>query len=361
VAGVDPERGFSGGETQVMGLTLELRRRGHRAEILCDRDGELWRRARAEGVVCHPLRVRNSLDIAAAMRLRGLLARGTYDVVHFHTARAHALAPYVRGLAPVRIVTRRMDYRPNRLFGRYLYNQAVDGVIAISRGVGAALERGGVRPARLRIIPSGVDCVWFAPPSARARAEARVRLGLSDADIAVGAVGALTPRKGHRYFIEALRLARAIAPPGVNLRGFIAGDGPLAQELAAQTAVSGVQMLGALADARALLWALDIFVMPSLMEGLGVAALEAMACGLPVIASDVGGLSEAVEEGVSGHLVSPADASALAQAVRLLAMAPEVRMAMGVASRERAIAGFSLTAMAVQTLAFYRDLQIATL
>ncbi|MGH7836732.1 MAG: glycosyltransferase family 4 protein, partial [Candidatus Binataceae bacterium] len=85
VAGVDPERGFSGGETQVLGLTLELRRRGHRAEILCDPDGELWRRACAEGLVCHPLRVRNSVDVAAGMRLRTLLAREAYDVVHFHT------------------------------------------------------------------------------------------------------------------------------------------------------------------------------------------------------------------------------------------------------------------------------------
>src|SRR5271170_7443829 len=182
VAGIDPERDFGGGETQVMGLTLELRRNGHEAEILCDRDGELWRRARAEGIACHPLRVRNSIDVAAAVRLRGLLARGAYDVVHFHTARAHALAPHVRGLAPVRIVTRRMDYRPNRLFGRYLYNQAVDGVIAISRGVAAVLERGGVRPARLRIIPSGVDCTRFAPPSPSARAEARARLGLRESD-----------------------------------------------------------------------------------------------------------------------------------------------------------------------------------
>ncbi|MGH7843276.1 MAG: glycosyltransferase, partial [Candidatus Binataceae bacterium] len=234
MAGVDPERGFSGGETQVLGLTLELRRRGHRAEILCDPDGELWRRACAEGLVCHPLRVRNSVDVAAGMRLRTLLAREAYDVVHFHTARAHALAPYAKGMAPVRIVTRRMDYRPNRLFGRYLYNHAVDGVIAISRGVAAALELGGATLARLRIIPSGVDCAWFAPPSASMRAEARARLGLDATDVAVGAIGALTPRKGHRFFIEAMALARRIDPPSVNLRGFIAGDGPLARELAAQ-------------------------------------------------------------------------------------------------------------------------------
>ena len=63
VAGVDPERNFAGGETQVLGLTLELRAMGHRAELLCDPAGELWRRAQAAGIVCHPMPIRNALDL----------------------------------------------------------------------------------------------------------------------------------------------------------------------------------------------------------------------------------------------------------------------------------------------------------
>src|SRR5713101_1050658 len=94
IAGVDPELDFGGGETQVLGLTLELIRKGHRAELICDPDGRLWARAQATGVKCYPLRVRNAIDVAAGLRLRALLGRGNYDVVHFHTARAHALAPY---------------------------------------------------------------------------------------------------------------------------------------------------------------------------------------------------------------------------------------------------------------------------
>src|SRR5579863_8885273 len=116
IAAVDPERAFSGGETQVMGLTLALLRAGHQAELICDPEGALWQRARAAGVVCHALSIRNSVDVAAGLRLRALLSRQGYDVVHFHTARAHALAPYVRGQARALVVTRRMDYTPNRLF-----------------------------------------------------------------------------------------------------------------------------------------------------------------------------------------------------------------------------------------------------
>ncbi|MGZ3620903.1 MAG: glycosyltransferase, partial [Candidatus Binataceae bacterium] len=145
IAGVDPERNFAGGETQVLGLTLELRAMGHRAELLCDPAGELWRRAHAAGLVCHPMPIRNALDAAAAAALRRRLREGRYDVVHFHTSRAHAMAPWVRGLARAAVVTRRMDYVPNRLFARWLYGRrAVDGVAAISTGVADALVRAGV-------------------------------------------------------------------------------------------------------------------------------------------------------------------------------------------------------------------------
>ena len=222
IAGVDPERNFAGGETQVLGLTLELRAMGHRAELLCDPAGELWRRARAADVVCHPLPIRNAVDLAAAAALRRLLRAGRYDVVHFHTARAHAMAPWVRGLARAAVVTRRMDYVPNRLFARWLYGGAVDGVAAISSAVAGALERAGVARESIALIPSGVDCAHFRPPTADERAHARAALGIGGADCAVGAVGALEPRKGYRYLVEAMAaLARDSGAGGVRLRDFV--------------------------------------------------------------------------------------------------------------------------------------------
>ncbi|HJU27683.1 MAG TPA: glycosyltransferase family 4 protein, partial [Candidatus Binataceae bacterium] len=197
VLGVDPERGFAGGETQVLALTTGLLRRGHRAELLCDPQGQLWRRARAAGVECRPLRIRNSVDLAAGLRLRAMLAARRYDVVHFHTARAHAMAPYARGRARALVVTRRMDYPPNRLFARWLYNRAVDGVAAISSGVADALLRAGVASGRIATIHSGVECARFAPPDATARQSGRAAFGLADDEVAIVAAGALVARKGY--------------------------------------------------------------------------------------------------------------------------------------------------------------------
>ncbi|HKV54407.1 MAG TPA: glycosyltransferase family 4 protein [Candidatus Binataceae bacterium] len=362
ILGVDPERRFGGGEVQVMGLTLGLLAAGHRAELLCDPTGELWQRATGEGVVCHPLRVRNSIDVAAGLRLRAMLSRKAFDVVHFHTARAHALAPYARGRAGALVVTRRMDYLPNRLFAPWLYNRAVEGIAAISGGVADALVRGGVARKRIKIVASGVDCRRFAPPTAVIREQTRSALGLLPDDVAIGAVGALVPRKGHHVLVEAMTLAQsqageeAVAAHG-RLHCFLAGDGPLYADLAREVAQSGlsrtVHLMRAVNDPRNLLAALDVFVMPSLSEGLGIAALEAMASGLPVIASAVGGLREVVSDGINGILVAPGDAPALAAAIIKLASDSMLRSKMGSAGRKRVRQDFAMETMVDRTLELY--------
>ena len=352
VAGVDPEREFAGGQSQVLGLTRELLRMGHRAELICDPAGKLFDRAAAEGIRCHSLRLRNSVDLAGGMRLRSILAREGYDVVHFHTARAHAMAPFARGLARALIATRRMDYRPNRLFAPFLYSRAVDGVAAISHAVATALTSAGVPRERITVIPSGVDCEYFRPPSNEERIAARQALGVAAETIAVGTIGALEERKGHRHLLE------AIAPAMGAVSCFIAGEGSLRSELERRAEELGLstrtRFLGRVETSRDLLWALDIFVFPSLWEGLGVAALEAAASGVATVASNAGGIAEVVRDGETGVLVAPADARALRDAIARLAACGSERKALGEAARERAVAQFAMGVMAHRTMALYR-------
>src|SRR6185369_12505579 len=113
------------------------------------------------------------------------------DVVHFHTARAHAMAPWLGGLPVRRVVTRRMDYVPHAgPWTRFLYNRAVDRVIAISDGVRRALEAAGVEPGRIRVVPSGVDAARsvVAPET---RATVRREWGIESDEVAVLVVGVL--------------------------------------------------------------------------------------------------------------------------------------------------------------------------
>jgi glycosyltransferase involved in cell wall biosynthesis len=356
IAGVDPERGFAGGETQVLGLTLELNRMGHRAELICDPSGPLWERAQASGVACHALRIRNAVDFAAGMRLRSILRREHFDVVHFHTSRAHSMAPFARGHARALIVTRRMDYRPNRMFAPYLYNHAVDGVAAISAAVADSLASAHVARERVTIISSGVDCARFRPPTAQERQAARAALAIAAGAFAIGTVGMLEERKGHRHLLEAMaELGRERAAPAVCV---IAGEGSLRGELEREAARLGVadrvRFTGRVDDACAVLWALDAFVFPSLREGLGVALLESAACGLPAVACSAGGIAGVVIDGRTGLLVAPGDAHAMAAAIARLASSPEECRAMGAAARQRATSEYAMETMARRTLELYR-------
>jgi glycosyltransferase involved in cell wall biosynthesis len=325
--------------------------------LICDPAGGLWERALAAGIRCHPIRIRNAIDLAAGVRLRAILKRERFEVVHFHTSRAHSMAPFARGFASTLVVTRRMDYRPNRVFAPLLFNRAVDGVIAISDGVADSLAAAGVDRRRVEVVHSGVDCDRFRPPTAAERAHARTALGVSDREIVVSSAGALEQRKGHRYLIEAIAQFVRHASP-MKVRCLIAGHGSMREDLEREISRLGcaerVKLLGRIDHTDQLIWASDIFAMPSLKEGLGVAALEAMASALPVVASDVGGLREVVEDDRTGIIVPPANPEKIELAIDRLAHSEHLRLQMGAAARTRAMENYSIEQMAARTLALYR-------
>lgn len=353
---VDPERGLGGGERQVLGLLAHLHAAGHRQRLAADPAGRLAAAAAERGIAVEPLCIRNHVDVVAARRLARLLARERYDILHFHTARAHALTAFLgTSSLPSRVVTRRMDYRlRGGWYARRLYNHGVQAVVAISEGVRAALIASGVEPARIHLVPSGVEAERFAAAAA-ARGAVRARLALSEDVFVLALVGALEARKGHDVLLAAVAtLADA------NVMVLCAGEGSLHATLAAETERRGlrdrVRFLGRVDDVAEVLAAVDVLVMPSRFEGLGVAALEGMAAGLPVIASRVGGLPEAVLDGTTGLLVPPADPAALAAAILRLANDRPLARRLGAAGAARVRDRFTMAAMAEGTLAVYRKL-----
>jgi glycosyltransferase involved in cell wall biosynthesis len=348
---VDPERAWGGGEAQVAQLVAELARRGHEGILAAPAGAPLAHAVGPLGVRVVDCPIRSDVDLRMAPRLRRLARE--VDVVHFHTARAHAMAPWLGGLGVRRVVTRRMDYVPRRgPWTRYLYNHAVDCVIVISDGVRRALLAAGVEAGRIRLVPSGVDVERFVVPAA-ARVELRREWGVADDEVAILVVGVLEDRKGHATLLDAAVRIGA----GARLRYVFAGTGTREDELRRRAAAAGVPVtfLGFRDDVARCLAAADVAVLPSLHEGLGVAALEAMAAARPVVASRVGGLAEVVVDGETGRLVPAGDAAALAAALVALADDPDARRRMGVAGLARVRAGYSIVAMAEGTLACYWD------
>jgi glycosyltransferase involved in cell wall biosynthesis len=180
----------------------------------------------------------------------------------------------------------------------------------------------------------GIDAAAYRP-SAERRRVARERLGIGHGTLAVGYVGRLTPSKALEDLLQASReLARDLPDASV----VIEGDGPSRAALEALTAQwqlgATVRFIGYRTDVPDVLAALDVFVFPSLHEGHPNAVLEAIAAGVPVVATAIPGNDELVEDGGTGYLVPVRDAAALVDRVRRLARDPEARAAMGARARE---------------------------
>ena len=354
---IDPETNWGGGEAQVFGLLKHLADRGHQNDLLAHPRGRLFHRCQGLAVRTLPIVMRNDLDVRCVWSLRRRIRRIGYDIVHFHTKRAHSLSLWMpRGARrPKYVVTRRMDYpEPRSWYTDWLYNRRVDGVVAISQGIVDVLLRAGVERGKIECIPSGIEPENFAGIGMRAAAEIH-------GSIIVGCLAVLEKRKGHQYLLEA---AAQLKAHGLKLQYRIAGDGPLRQHLETEAKRLGlgseVRFLGFVEDTAGFFGEVDILAMPSLYEGLGVAELEAMAAGKTVIAGRIGGLQEALLDGVTGILVPPRDPSALAGAIAKLAAAPASAESMGRQGRARAREAFSLQHTALRNESYYRELLEAT-
>ena len=182
------------------------------------------------------------------------------------------------------------------------------------------------------------------------------RPGLSD-EIILGTAGRLIALKGIEYLLRAAAALQAEFP---GLRVEIAGAGPQRaklEEAVAQLGLAGrVEFLGWVNNIQSVLPRWDVFVMPSLEEGFPIAALDAMAAGLPVIASSVGGVPELVEDGETGWLVPPADVETLVSRLRSLLLNAELRLSMGAAAQARVRNHFNLATMTENFSRLYDEL-----
>ncbi len=317
-------------------LARGLRARGHRQLIACRPGTPLAASARDEGFEVLP---------ASWPRLRGAL--GGCDVVHAHSGHAFLASA---GTKARRVASRYVAFEPRHpSVHRWKYALTCHAVIALSNPVREVLLRAGVPKRRIEVIVPGIE-MPESLPDASERAAARARWGFAPEDFVAGHVAAFTAEKGQDVALEAALLVRQRFP---RFRLILAGEGPLLAALGER--YPGVAVMpGYVGNLRQLFAALDVCIMPSRSEAWGLAALRAMAHGLPVIASEVGGLPEVVEHGVSGWLVPPGDPAALAARIQTAAEAESIA-SFARAARERA-SHFSVARTVERTEAFYRRL-----
>jgi glycosyltransferase involved in cell wall biosynthesis len=352
------------GGTELM--VLELVTRLDRSEFQCevsvlDRPGPVSREMRARGVPVHELEGWAG-PAGAFIRLLRLFRRQRYDIVHLYGFRVSLLGRLaarfvfprpmvIHGIRGVHVTEDDLASWRTRVAvgverqGRRL----VDLYVTNSQGAVEFLASRGLPRAKFLVIPNGIDGDEWVPSGARPAPD----------EPEVICVANFRPIKRQADLIDALALLR---DRGIRARARFVGDGPTraqvealtrARGLEGQVAFTGLRSPG---EVRTLLQHADVFVLPSLWEGMPGAVMQAMATGLPVVATDVAGTNELVGEGVTGYLVPPKDPAALADRLQRLLADPGLRVRMGEAGRTRIRAEFSVEQMVLRHERAYRRL-----
>lgn len=319
-----------------------------RSSVLCLKvAGEFAARVRAPGAEVHTFGLRKGNDLRLPWRLAQHLRRHRVDVVHTRNAESFFYGSVAAKLAGVpRLIHsehgRTFDDRALRFWAQRQLTRLADTVFALSEQLRRDLVKHVGLPAeRIDVLYNGVDLARFGSADRR---DARTRLGLAADAVVIGSVGRLVAVKNYPL------LLRAMAHPALaHVTLVLVGDGPERATLEALAATLGladrVRFLGHREDVAQLLPALDTFVLPSLSEGMSNTLLEAMACSVPAIASDVGGNAEIVRDGVDGLLFPSDDEAALRDALVQLVHNAAQREQMGRASRERVMSAFDIRSM----------------
>jgi glycosyltransferase involved in cell wall biosynthesis len=290
--------------------------------------------------------------------VRGLLREVRPDILHTHLYHPNLYGRLAAlGLNLPGVVAAVHNSYPRVKFHRRVWNcllaAVTDRVLVGSTQVWQDVHRfDGVPSRKLTLLPYGIPLGEGEP--ALSRRAARSRLGVSG--FVVGAVGRLEEQKGHRYLLEAIpELARRLP----HFTMLLVGDGTRRQALEGLARELGVKevvrFLGTRRDLPLIHRALDLFVQPSLWEGLPLALLQAMGAGLPVVATRVSGVQEAVRDGVNGRLVAPGDAGALTEAILELSDRPRTRLRLGEAARATVREHYSQEAMLRQLERLYLE------
>jgi glycosyltransferase involved in cell wall biosynthesis len=350
--------GPGGAENVVLRLAQALRERGDAPIVATLQPGWMTERAQAQDLPVWIVPQRSGVDLAWVARFAIRLRREQVDLLHTHEFAMNSFGGAAALLARIPAVStihgrHWVADRPRRALAYRMLRRLGIPIVPVSEDLAGFLVQGlSVPRAWLEVVHNGIPLpAEPAVDRARARAEAREALRIPADGQLVVAVGNLYPVKDHASLLRALA---SLPAARVAIAGRGAEEEPL-RRLASELGIAErVHLLGLRDDVETVFAAGDVFAQPSLSEGLPLAVLEAMASGLPVVASRVGGIPEAVIEGETGFLTPPADPAALAAALARVLEAEDRGASLGAAGRARVAAEFSVEQMAAR----YRQLYV---
>ena len=350
---------WGGAQSVLFDLATRLQEEGMVVEVACSPGGPLVAKLKEQGIKVHLLshmkRDFSPLsDLKCLIELYRLIRRGKYDIVHCHSTKAGFLGRTAAWLARVKKIY-------FTVHGWGFYNTEEYGK---ARGLLVVLERIAARfstklicvskndmvqglenriapKEKLHVIHNGIKIESF-PEKGILRRE----IGAGEEEIVFGFVGRLAPPKNPQLFLKAAEKVLGIAP---NSKFVLIGDGPFYEEclrwVRSQGLTKSIFLLGFRSDVRLLLQDFDVFVLPSRWEGLPLTVIEAMFAGKPVIATDVGGVSELVENGKTGFLIPSENLEELVEKISFFLSHPDEIQKMGFEGKKKAEEAFTLKRM----------------
>ncbi len=350
---------IGGISSYVLTLAGGMKKRGHNVYIASS-GGETLPRFSGEGIEYIPIPIKTKSEISykvllSKFKILKAIKEKNIDIIHANTRVTQVLSFLAQRACGKPYVSTCHGFFKKRLFRR-IFPCWGDKVIAISEPVKEHLIRDfKVKEADIRVVHSGIDINKFTVQSPESRVASKKKLGLKDAPV-VGIVARLSEEKGHTGLIRAMPEVIANIP-GAQL--LIIGEGRTKQELIklakALDLDNNVFILPPVGDTREVLSSMDLFVLPSLKEGLGLALMEAMASGIAVIGTDVGGIKSLIRDGDNGLLVRPADSKGLSRAIVELLQNPAKAKSLGANARIFIKQNFSQERMVSQTEGVYLE------
>ena len=350
-----------GAETLLVELLPRLAEAGFEVQIAClDDRGPLFYKLRERGIPGHFIGRRRGLDPAAVWRLARLLRSQRIDILNTHSFSAGFWGRIAAILARTpRVVTTMhtvagWSQPVKQRLGNRMLRPATDRIVAVSESVQRSLIRQGMPRDAIQVIHNGICLERFRHQLSPV--VAKERLGLESQGFCVGMVGRCSSEKGGDTWVRALA---QLVHGQVAVRGLMVGDGPARenwQSLAAREGIaSRIQFAGTQNDVVPWLAAMDVLVCPSVQESFGMAALEAQAAGIPVVATRIDGFGEVLHDGEDALLVPPGNPGALAEAIRDLLRSDSLATRLAAGGKLNA-SRFAITETARQYAALYREL-----
>ncbi|MGB9736387.1 MAG: glycosyltransferase family 4 protein [bacterium] len=346
--------GWSGGQHQVYLLARGLMQRGNTVYVITSHDSELGRRLGLEGIPVKYLRMNKEADIFSVIGIRKFLRNERFDVINVHRPTAHTILMLANILSTRRakfFVTRRVPYGiPSRISAKIKYEWFVDRIIAISSDVRQSLINTGVRKELIEIIPDAIDVDYFNNSKVTPVKE------LINKGPIIGTVGNANKQKGHGYFISAIPYILKRYPDAFFVDVGVGEQDIELVELANSLNVRDkILFAGFKQDVRPYLKAMDVFVFPSIVEGLGTSLLEAMSMQKPVVVSNTGGMVDIIAHEENGIFVKPASAQDIADAVVYLLDNPSHAKGLGEKARKTVEKNFSVSVVAEKTEELFKS------